>query len=192
MPNSSKTIILIPWAKSGSIPIKIRQPFLWTDPYLPDLIINLKKIPLIFWHWKLTLKVSFWHFLTTRHNVNSQNTIISFKDTYWSLAKNIPNFVSLCWKLDNPYYIMDISSAESTRFTKQILVGFKLWEASHPYAFTLLAIFHEKKWSCIIMKDNKIWEILHIFKHTQKKINRAFQRKPEQTNLQWLMFGTCM
>ena len=31
-------VLSIPKAKSGSISIKIRQPSLWTDPYLPDLV----------------------------------------------------------------------------------------------------------------------------------------------------------
>ena len=31
-------VFSIPKAKSGSIAIKIRQPFLWTDPHLPGLI----------------------------------------------------------------------------------------------------------------------------------------------------------
>ena len=35
---SCHNLFRIPKAKSGSIPIKIRQPFLWTDPYLPDII----------------------------------------------------------------------------------------------------------------------------------------------------------
>ena len=33
-------VFSIPKAKSGSISIKIRQPSLWTDPYLPDLSYN--------------------------------------------------------------------------------------------------------------------------------------------------------
>ena len=37
----SKDVVVfsIPKAKSGSISIKIKQPSLWTDPYLPDLIL---------------------------------------------------------------------------------------------------------------------------------------------------------
>ena len=30
------------------------------------------------WHWKLNLKVKFWHFLTPPHYTNSQNSINSF------------------------------------------------------------------------------------------------------------------
>jgi hypothetical protein len=32
-------VFSIPKAKSGTISIKIKQPSLWTDPYLPDLIL---------------------------------------------------------------------------------------------------------------------------------------------------------
>ena len=40
-------VFSIPKAKSGSISIKIRQPSLWTDPYLPDLLPTLwPKIPI--------------------------------------------------------------------------------------------------------------------------------------------------
>ena len=41
-------------------------------------------------------------FLTTHHYVNSQNTIKSFEDIVF-LSKNLSNFVSLLWKLYNPY-----------------------------------------------------------------------------------------
>ena len=50
-----------------------------------DIIINRKINQtkyVYFWHRKLTLKARFWHFLTTRHHVYSQNKIISFED-YW-------------------------------------------------------------------------------------------------------------
>ena len=43
-----------------------------------------QKNPVYFWHRKLTLKVRFWHFLTTCHSVNSQNKIFSFEDIgFW-------------------------------------------------------------------------------------------------------------
>ena len=38
----------IPKAKSGSIAIKIRQPFIWMDPYLPGLIQKDKRIEKVF------------------------------------------------------------------------------------------------------------------------------------------------
>ena len=47
-----------------------------------------------------TLKVRFWHFLTTRHYDNSQ----SFEDIYFWPNNFLSNFVSISWKLDNPYY----------------------------------------------------------------------------------------
>ena len=40
---SCHNLFSIPKAKSGSIPIKIRQPFIWTDPYLSDLM-KIKEI----------------------------------------------------------------------------------------------------------------------------------------------------
>ena len=53
-----------------------------------------------FWHRKLTLKVKFWYFLTAPHYSNFQNMVISFEYS-WFLPKNLPNFVSLPWKLHN-------------------------------------------------------------------------------------------
>ena len=47
----------------------------------PKLVFfNEKKIRDLddFYHSELTLKVKFWHFLTTPHEPNSQNAIISF------------------------------------------------------------------------------------------------------------------
>ena len=41
-----------------------------------------------FWHWKLTLKVQFWHFLRPWRYVNLQNTTISFEYS-WFLSKNL-------------------------------------------------------------------------------------------------------
>ena len=38
--------------------------------------------------------------MTARHYSNSQNLVISFEYS-WFLAKNLPNFVSLPWKLHN-------------------------------------------------------------------------------------------
>ena len=38
----------------------------------------LRKIPMNFWHRKLTLNVKFWPFLTPPHYTNSHNSIISF------------------------------------------------------------------------------------------------------------------
>ena len=55
-----------------------------------------------FWHRKLTLKVKFWYFLTAPHYSNFQNFLISFEYS-WFLAKNLSNFVSLPWKLQNRY-----------------------------------------------------------------------------------------
>ena len=55
-----------------------------------------------FWHRKFTLKVKFWHF-GTPHYTNLQNSIISFEYVCWLLAKNLSNFVSLPWKLNNRY-----------------------------------------------------------------------------------------
>ena len=52
------------------------------------------------WYRKLTLKVKFWHFLTTSHYSNSPNLVISFEYS-WFLAKNLVNFLSLPWKLHN-------------------------------------------------------------------------------------------
>ena len=53
-----------------------------------------------FWHRKLTLKVKFWYFLTAPHYSNFQNLVTSFEYS-WFLPKNLPNFVSLPWKLHN-------------------------------------------------------------------------------------------
>ena len=39
---SCYNLFSIPKAKPGYLPIKIRQLFLWTDPYLPDLMSILK------------------------------------------------------------------------------------------------------------------------------------------------------
>ena len=50
----------------------------------------------------MLLKVKFWHFLTARHYSNSQNSIILF-DYSWFLPKNLSNFLSLPWKLNNRY-----------------------------------------------------------------------------------------
>ena len=53
----------------------------------PKLVFFNKKIEKYsddFLHRKFTLKVRFWHFLTTRHYVNSQDEIISFEDIdFW-------------------------------------------------------------------------------------------------------------
>jgi hypothetical protein len=37
-------VFIILKAKSGSIAIKIRQPFIWTDPYLPGLFQGRRKV----------------------------------------------------------------------------------------------------------------------------------------------------
>ena len=55
-----------------------------------------------FGHRKLTFKVKFWHLLTAHHYSNSPQLVISF-DYSWCLAKNLSNFVSLHWKLNNRY-----------------------------------------------------------------------------------------
>ena len=55
-----------------------------------------------FWHRKLTLKVKFWHFLTPSRYSNFPNLVFLFEYS-WFLAKNLSNFVSLPWKLHNPY-----------------------------------------------------------------------------------------
>ena len=41
-----------------------------------------------FWYRKFTLKVQNWHFLTNRHQMKTQNLVISF-DYSWFLAKNL-------------------------------------------------------------------------------------------------------
>ena len=48
MSKNVEIVFSIPKAKSGSIAIKIRQPFLWTDPYLRGLfaVPNFHEIPL--------------------------------------------------------------------------------------------------------------------------------------------------
>ena len=51
-------------------------------------------------HWKVTLNVEFWNFLTLPHYTNSQNSMILF-DNSWFLAKNLSNFLSLPWKRHN-------------------------------------------------------------------------------------------
>ena len=62
-----------------------------------------QKISIDFWHKLLTLKLRFWHLLTFSHYVNSQDTINSFEYMdFW--PKNLSNFVSLSWKLENLYY----------------------------------------------------------------------------------------
>ena len=50
----------------------------------------------------MTLKNKFWHFLIAHHYFNSSNLVISF-DYSWFLGKILSNFVSLLWKLQNPY-----------------------------------------------------------------------------------------
>ena len=79
---------------------------------------NWKKRSVDFWHSKFTLKVKFWHFLTTCHYVNSKNTTISYEDIYF-LDQNLSNFVSLTLKLDNPYY-HNVSN-------KQLALDLRFW-----------------------------------------------------------------
>ena len=55
-----------------------------------------------FWHRKLTLKVTFWHFLSPPHYTNLQNSMMSFNYSWFS-AKNNYNFLSFPWKLHNQY-----------------------------------------------------------------------------------------
>ena len=50
----------------------------------------------------MTLKVKFWHFLTTHHYSNSPKLVISF-DYSWFWVKNLFSFVPLPWKLHNRY-----------------------------------------------------------------------------------------
>ena len=63
---------------------------------------KMRKMRMIFWHKKFTLKVKFWHF-GTAYYTNLQNSIISFEYVCWLLVKTLSNFVSLPWKIHNPY-----------------------------------------------------------------------------------------
>ena len=63
---------------------------------------KMRKIPINFWHRKLTLNVTFWQFFTPPHYSNSQNSMIFYG--CWLLGKNLSNFVYPNWKLNNLYY----------------------------------------------------------------------------------------
>ena len=54
------------------------------------------------WAWQSLVVNKQGQFLTACHYFNSQNSLISF-DYSWFLANNLSNFVSLPWKLHNPY-----------------------------------------------------------------------------------------
>ena len=56
-----------------------------------------------FWHRKLNLKIKLLHFLTTQHLVHLLTKYNCFLWHCWFWDKNLPNFVSLSWKLDYPY-----------------------------------------------------------------------------------------
>ena len=81
---------------------------------------------------KLTLKVRFWHFLSTpHHNVNSQNEIISFEDidrVYLWLTKLTLRILIFgqkpfwFWKFDSPYYHIPYYAAQLQHSSKNSAV----------------------------------------------------------------------
>ena len=128
-----------------------------------------KKIRMIFdiENW---LKVRLQHFLTPPHYTNSQNSMISFQNS-WLLAKNLSIFVPLPWKLNNRYCYNDRSlicynlTEKDIQFNLPTFAGRVTCMASNSVDSSILALGSGdgliKVWKTASNKS--MFEYTHIF-----------------------------
>ena len=135
-----------------------------------DVLLNHLKDSDDFWRRKLILKVRFLNFLTPPHYTNSQNSMISFQNS-WLFAKNLSIFVSLPWKLYNRYCHNDRSlicynlTEKDIQFNLPTFAGRVTCMASNSVDSSILALGSGdgliKVWKTASNKS--MFEYTHIF-----------------------------
>ena len=184
----------IPKAKSGSISIKIRQPFLWTDPYLPDLIHILSCYPqhnILFrkWFFVFLLTILKWLVSTYRWIGLVWYVVVAAGSLSFIKRKVYPEqawqaFIELQWRRSSPRWKIECTqqrrvhtacsplvTVETVKYWYRCnLLTIDFWKETE---FQFLSFFLSKDTAIIIINRQlaTVWSKMAIFREVWRNIN---------------------